>query len=64
MRLFDRKFGARFLDEVPAAPGVYRFHDAAGVLFYVGPGRRTCAGGSGSIASPGAARRSASAARS
>jgi excinuclease ABC subunit C len=36
VRLFDRKFGARFLDEVPAAPGVYRFHDAAGVLFYVG----------------------------
>lgn len=36
MRLFDRKFGARFLDEVPAAPGVYRFHDADGALFYVG----------------------------
>jgi hypothetical protein len=33
---FDRKFGAGFLGEVPAAPGVYRFHDAAGVLFYVG----------------------------
>ena len=63
MRLFDRKFGARFLDEVPAAPGVYRFHDAAGTLFYVGRAA-TCAGGSGSIACPGAARRSASAARS
>jgi excinuclease ABC subunit C len=36
VRLFDRKFGARFLEEVPAAPGVYRFHDAAGVLLYVG----------------------------
>ncbi|HSE03243.1 MAG TPA: GIY-YIG nuclease family protein [Methylomirabilota bacterium] len=36
MRLFDRKFGARFLDDVPAAPGVYRFHDAAGLLIYVG----------------------------
>ena len=36
MRLFDRKFGPAFLDEVPAAPGVYRFLDAAGVLFYVG----------------------------
>jgi GIY-YIG catalytic domain-containing protein len=36
VRLFDRKFGAGFLDEVPAAPGVYRFHDADGVLFYVG----------------------------
>jgi excinuclease ABC subunit C len=36
VRLFDRKFGAGFLDEVPAAPGVYRFHDADGALFYVG----------------------------
>src|SRR5258705_10205075 len=36
VRLFDRKFGPAFLDEVPAAPGVYRFLDAAGVLFYVG----------------------------
>ena len=36
MRLFDRKFGPAFLDEGPAAPGVYRFLDAAGVLFYVG----------------------------
>jgi len=36
VRLFDRKFGAGFLDEVPTTPGVYRFHDAAGVLFYVG----------------------------
>jgi hypothetical protein len=36
VRLFDRKFGPAFLNEVPAAPGVYRFLDAAGVLFYVG----------------------------
>jgi len=34
--LFDRKFGVRFLDDVPAAPGVYRFHDDAGALLYVG----------------------------
>lgn len=36
MRTFDRKFGAGFLDGVPAEPGVYRFHDAAGALVYVG----------------------------
>jgi excinuclease ABC subunit C len=36
VRLFDRKFGAGFLAEVPAAPGVYRFHDAAGALIYIG----------------------------
>lgn len=36
MRLFDRKFGAAFLESVPDAPGVYRFHDAAGALLYVG----------------------------
>ncbi len=36
MRLFDRKFGASFLAGVPAAPGVYRFHDAGGGLLYVG----------------------------
>jgi len=36
VRLFDRKFGARFLDDVPAAPGVYRFHDDGGGLVYVG----------------------------
>jgi excinuclease ABC subunit C len=36
VRLFDRKFGADFLEQVPPAPGVYRFHDAAGLLLYVG----------------------------
>lgn len=36
MRLFDRKFGRAFLAGVPAAPGVYRFHDAAETLLYVG----------------------------
>src|SRR5262245_2396163 len=36
VREFDRKFGADFLAGVPAAPGVYRFHDERGVLLYVG----------------------------
>lgn len=36
MRSFDKKFGAGFLAGVPAAPGVYRFLDAAGGLLYVG----------------------------
>lgn len=36
MRAFDRTFGAGFLATVPAAPGVYRFHDAAGGLLYIG----------------------------
>jgi len=36
MRLFDAKFGADFLAGVPGEPGVYRFHDAAGILLYVG----------------------------
>jgi hypothetical protein len=36
VRLFDTKFGARFLDDVPAAPGVYRLFDPSGALLYVG----------------------------
>lgn len=36
MRAFDRTFGAGFLATVPTAPGVYRFHDAAGGLLYIG----------------------------
>ena len=36
MRAFDRTFGADFLTGVPAAPGVYRFHDAVGGLLYIG----------------------------
>jgi len=36
VRVFDRKFGPDFLSRLPAAPGVYRFHDADGVLLYVG----------------------------
>jgi len=36
VRLFDEKFGARFLAGVPSQPGVYRFYDTAGCLLYVG----------------------------
>jgi GIY-YIG catalytic domain-containing protein len=36
VRPFDRKFGAGFLAAVPAAPGIYRFHDEHGGLLYVG----------------------------
>jgi hypothetical protein len=36
VRLFDRRFGATFLGEVPQAPGVYRFLDEAGTLLYIG----------------------------
>jgi excinuclease ABC subunit C len=39
LKAFDRKFGPRFLAGVPAAPGVYRFYDAAGSLLYVGKAR-------------------------
>ena len=35
-RLFDRHVGDAFLAGVPAAPGVYRVHDEAGELVYVG----------------------------
>lgn len=35
-KLFDRQLGAGFLEQVPAGPGVYRMHDARGVVVYVG----------------------------
>jgi excinuclease ABC subunit C len=34
--LFDRKFGAERLRELPRAPGVYLFHDADGKVLYAG----------------------------
>lgn len=37
--LFDRKFGADRLREVPRAPGVYLFRDAAGGVLYAGKAR-------------------------
>jgi len=36
VRIFDRKFGAGFLANVPTAPGVYRLFDETGTLLYVG----------------------------
>jgi excinuclease ABC subunit C len=36
VRLFDRKFGADRLGELPREPGVYLFLDAAGQVLYVG----------------------------
>jgi excinuclease ABC subunit C len=34
--LFDKKFGAKFLSEVPACPGVYRYLGEQGQVLYVG----------------------------
>jgi excinuclease ABC subunit C len=36
VKRFDRKFGADFLRELPEAPAVYLFRDAAGGLLYAG----------------------------
>lgn len=35
-KLFDRKFGAEVLQDIPTSPGIYRFLDDAGALLYVG----------------------------
>lgn len=40
MDLFDQKFGADFLAQVPLEPGVYRFSDRAGKVIYVGKAKR------------------------
>jgi len=39
VREFDRKFGAELLRELPAAPAVYLFKDAAGTVLYAGKAR-------------------------
>ncbi|MEZ5320325.1 MAG: GIY-YIG nuclease family protein [Vicinamibacterales bacterium] len=39
LRTFDRKFGAAFLETMPAGPGVYLFRDAAQRVLYVGKAR-------------------------
>lgn len=33
---FDKKMGAKFMDSIPAQPGVYRIFDSEAVLIYVG----------------------------
>ena len=38
-RLFDQKFGAERLREVPRGPGVYLFRDPAGLVLYAGKAR-------------------------
>lgn len=39
VRGFDRKFGADFVRELPEAPAVYLFKDAAGTVLYAGKAR-------------------------
>jgi len=39
LRRFDRKFGADFVRELPEAPAVYLFKDAAGTVLYAGKAR-------------------------
>jgi excinuclease ABC subunit C len=36
VRTFDRKFGAEFVESLPASPGVYLVYDQEGALIYVG----------------------------
>lgn len=36
MKIFDRKFGSDFLDQVPRTPGVYQVYDEKDELIYVG----------------------------
>lgn len=36
MKVFDRKFGATFVPELPSSPGVYLFKDEQGGIMYVG----------------------------
>ncbi|MCY3770890.1 MAG: nucleotide excision repair endonuclease [Gemmatimonadetes bacterium] len=36
MRMFDRKFGERLIEELPGTPAVYLFKDGRGAVIYVG----------------------------
>lgn len=36
MRMFDRKFGERLIEELPGTPAVYLFKDGQGAVLYVG----------------------------